>query len=130
MRKKEFAMNQEALYKKAIELESNGKPHEALSIYADLTKESKDPRFFIAYGICLQKLGHIERSIKELEKGLSLKPHYCEGDTRLFLAESYVKASKLKKAIEQWEIVEKMEPEYPSYEHVPNEAKKMLAKYA
>ncbi len=123
-------MDTETLYQQAIELEGKGSHPEALTIYPELIKAKEDARFFIAYGICLQKLGHLEQSINELEKGISLKPHYCEGDARLFLAESYLKANKKKKAIEQWKIVEKMEPEYPSYEHVPNEAKKMLEKHA
>ncbi|MEJ2407294.1 MAG: hypothetical protein P8171_24055 [Candidatus Thiodiazotropha sp.] len=123
-------MDAESLYKQAIDLEEKGKLPEALTIYSELTKVKEDPRFFIAYGVCLQKLGHWEQSVKELEKGISLKPHYCQGDARLFLAESYVRINKIKKAIEQWKIVVNMKPEYPSYEHVPNEAKKMLAKYA
>ena len=123
-------MDAEALYKEARVLEQQGKHSKALIIYSKLTKAFTDPRFFIAYGVCLQKLGHWEQSVRQLEKGISLKPHYCEGDARLFLAESYLKIGKMQKAIEQWRIVERMEPEYPSYEHVPNEAKQMLAKYS
>jgi len=86
----------ESLYKQALELEGKGEHPEALTIYSELIKTKDDPRFFIAYGICLQKLGHLEQSINQLEKGISLKPHYCEGDARLFLAESYLKANKKK----------------------------------
>ena len=123
-------MDIEDRYKEALSLVEKGEHNKALLIYRELIKESDDPRFYIAYGTCLQELGHLEESINQLEKGIALKPHYCEGDARLFLATSYLKAGQKNKAIEQWKIVEKMEPEYPSYEEVPNEAKRMLEKYA
>lgn len=123
-------MKPEELYKNAVLLEEQRKFSEAVKIYKKLISLESDPRYFIAFGVCLQQLGHWKESVKQLEAGLLLKPHYCEGDARLFLAESYLKLSKKKKAIEQWRIIENMEPEYPSYEKVPEEAKRMLQKYA
>lgn len=123
-------MKPEELYKNAVLLEEQRKFSEAVKIYKKLISLESDPRYFIAFGVCLQQLGHWKESVKQLEAGLLLKPHYCEGDARLFLAESYLKLGKKKKAIEQWRIVENMEPEYPSYEKVPEEAKRMLQKYA
>ena len=123
-------MNSEDLYQKALELESNGEDKLALSTYKEITKNSDDPRHFIAFGVCLQKLGHWKQSITTLEKGILLKPHYCEGDARLFLAKAYLHSGKKSLAIKQWEHVAKMQPEYPSYESVQNEANKMLAQHA
>lgn len=96
------AMDKETLYKQAIALEQKGKHSEALPIYSKLIVSSGDPRYFISYGVCLQKLGHWEQSLKPLLKGVSLKPHYCEGDARLFLAETFIKLGKKGKAVEQW----------------------------
>ncbi|MGI0118294.1 tetratricopeptide repeat protein [Zooshikella sp. RANM57] len=123
-------MDSEQLYKQATAFEAKKDFASALPIYKQITSNSDDPRFFIAFGRCLQKLGHWKQSVAPLEKGIALKPHYCEGDARLFLAESYLKIGKTKQAIAQWHHVAKMKPEYPSYEAVPKEAKKMLAQYA
>ena len=123
-------MSAEDMYKQALALEEDGDPSGAVSIYNKLIKLKEDPRFHIAFGACLQKLKHWEQSIAHLEKGIALKPDYCEGDARLLLAESYLNAGRKKNAIEQWKIVAEIEPEYPSYEEVPNEAKRLLAKHA
>ena len=122
-------MESEKLYKDALSLEQEGQFKEALTVYKKLVKIKTDSRYLIAYGICLQKLGYWKQSIPMLEKGISLKPHYCEGDARLFLATSYIESGKKSKAIQQWRLDSKMKPEYPSYEHVPKEAQKMLKKY-
>lgn len=122
-------MDSENLYQQACAYEEKNDFTSALSIYKQIILSSEDPRYFIAYGVCLQKLGHWKQSVPPLEKGIALKPDYCEGDARLCLAESYLKIGKTKQAIAQWKYVAKMEPTYPSYEVVPNEAKKMLAKY-
>lgn len=123
-------MNSEELYKKAMELESKGEHKSAISAYKEIVNKSNDPRHFIAFGVCLQKCGHWQQSIEVLEKGIALKPHYCEGDARLFLAKALFKSGKKGLAIKQWQHVSKMQPEYPSYESVQNEAKKMLAQNA
>ena len=123
-------MNTQVTYTQAQELEAAGKHGEAAAIYKELVKLSEDPRIFIAYGACLQRLGHWQESIKNLQRGIDLKPHYCEGDARLFLAESLLQVGKKKEAIQQWKFVASMQPEYPRYEAVPNEAKKRLAESA
>lgn len=123
-------MNSEDLYQKAITLESKGDLSSAISTYKEITKISTDPRHLIAFGVCLQKLGHWKQSIVPLEKEISLKPHYGEPDARLFLAKAYINSGKKSLAIKQWQHVVKMQPEYPSYESVQNEAKKMLAEHA
>lgn len=123
-------MSKEQQYEEALKLEEMQNFPGALSIYKELIKGSKDPRFFIAYGTCLQQMQHWKQSIALLERGIVLKPHYCEGDARLFLAKAYFETGQKKKAIEQWKIVSKMEPEYPSYQSVPDEAKRMLEQYA
>ena len=120
-------MDTERLYREASELDHSGNHGAAVKLYKQLAVDSDDPRHFIAYGVCLQRLGHWTESVKQLEHGITLKPHYCEGDARLFLAESLLKAGRKKDAITQWKLVADMEPEYPSYEAVPNEAKKRLA---
>lgn len=123
-------MDGEELYKKAMELESRGEHKTAISTYEEIIKKSNDPRHFIAFGVCLQKCGHWKQSIEALEKGISLKPHYCEGDARLFLAKALFKSGKKGRAIKQWQHVSRMQSEYPSYESVQNEARKMLAQHA
>ena len=123
-------MKPEELYQQALSFEDRNQYSKAVSVYKQLVSEENDSRYYIAYGVCLQKLSHWKQSVEMLEKGIKLNPSYCEGDARLFLAESYLNAGNKKKAIEQWRIVEKMEPEYPSYEKVPNEAKRMLEKHA
>jgi tetratricopeptide (TPR) repeat protein len=123
-------MSTESIYAKAHELQTQGKYGEAVALYKELVKQAQDPRFYIAYGVCLQALGHWQESVKQLQRGIDLKPHYCEGDARLFLAESLLQSGQRKKAIEQWKLVAAMEPEYPSYEAVPNEAKRKLGEHA
>ncbi|WP_457426370.1 hypothetical protein [Roseateles sp. P5_E7] len=61
-------MDAQASYVKAQELEAQGKHREASAIYKDLVKQSVDPRFFIAYGVCLQRLGHWQESAKHLQR--------------------------------------------------------------
>lgn len=123
-------MNSEELYQSAMRLDSKGDYQGSISIYKELAKTSNDPRHLIAYGVCLQRLGHWKQSIIPLEKGISLRPRYCEGDARLFLAKAYFNSGKKRLAIKQWQHVAEMQPEYPSYESVQNEAKKMLSEHA
>ena len=63
-------MDAEELYKQANALEAERKHTKALPIYKELIKDSEDPRFYIAYGACLQQLGHWEQSIPMFEKGI------------------------------------------------------------
>ena len=122
-------MSIEQLFQQALKKEQSGNLSEAVILYKQLATK-KDPRYLIAFGICLKKLKYWKESIKYLKKGIDLKPKYGEGDARLFLAEAYIGSGNKKKAIEQWKIALKLEPQYPSYEHVQNEAKKNLAKHA
>ncbi len=62
--------------------------------------------------------------------GVDLKPHYCEGDARLFLADSLLQLGLKRKAIEQWQLVAAMAPQYPGYEAVSEEAKRKLGEHA
>ena len=118
------------LFGNANELAAAGKHPEAVRIFKRLVASAADARFHIAYAVSLQQLGHWDESIVQFHAGLDLKPHYCEGDARLMLAESLLKTGQNRQAIEQWRIVAAMQPEYPSYEAVPNEAKANLAKHA
>lgn len=92
--------------------------------------DPKDPRPRISLGRLLACMGRPEEAIAELQRGVELKPHYGEPDARLFLAEAYEKANDLPKAMEQWGIVERMEPSYPSYDEPMQEARKKLQQYA
>lgn len=118
-------------YNKAQELAEAGKTGEAVRAYQELCERyPSDPRFLIAFGQLMQSLGHWEQSIERFLKGIELRPHYCEGEARLMLAESYLKAGHKAKAIEQWRLVAAREPEYPSYDRVPTEAKQRLEEHA
>jgi tetratricopeptide (TPR) repeat protein len=119
----------EARFQEALELDGAGKFAAAVTILKNLAADCEDPRVFAAYGFCLQHLKHWKESIPVFERALALKPHYCEGEARLMLADSLFEAGRKKEAIAQWRLVAKREPEYPSYERVPDEAKAMLAKY-
>lgn len=119
-------MEPEQLFRQAAEYESQGNHREAAAAYKRLVGAASDPRFHIAYGHCLQKLSHWGQSAAQLEHGLALKPHYGEADARLMLAESYLNAGKKAKAIEQWRVVERMSPAYPSYEAPINAARALL----
>jgi tetratricopeptide (TPR) repeat protein len=127
-----YALNMDAedLYKKCLSLEAAGEHEKAATFYRKLVRGSEDPRFHIAFGVCLQHLGRWRESLDHFRRGITLKPHYCEGDARLMLATSFLKVGLKNRAIEQWKIVVSMESEYPSYDAVQNEAKKMLAQYA
>jgi predicted Zn-dependent protease len=120
-----------ALYNRANELAAAGESGAAVLAYQELcAKFPDDARFPIAFGVLLKSLGHWEQSIEKFLAGLALRPHYCEGDARLMLAESYLSAGQKGKAVEQWRIVAQMSPEYPSYDRVPNEAKERLKEHA
>ena len=88
-------MSSEAMYNEARQLEKAGELGKAVAIYKKLIAESEDPRYHIALGVCLQRLAHWSESIRHLQHGIALKPHYCEG-ARLFLAESLLKVGRWK----------------------------------
>ena len=122
-------MDAEKYFERARALEEEGELGQAASAYKRLVDLATDPRFHIAYGYCLQRLGHWEQSIVQLEQGLALKPHYCESDARIMLAESYWAGGYKAKAIEQWRIVSATKPEYPSYGAPIDEARARLAEH-
>jgi tetratricopeptide (TPR) repeat protein len=122
-------MNTEASYTKAQDLQSQGMHAEAAAVYQRLVQQSEDPRYLVAYGVCLQQLGRWKESLRFLQRGVDLKPHYGEGDARLLLADSLFRVGMKKKAVEQWKLLAAMEPEYPSYEAVPDEAKRKLREH-
>jgi|RhiMethySRZTD1v2_1073278.scaffolds.fasta_scaffold05822_12 hypothetical protein len=72
-------MSSEAMYNEARQLEKAGELGKAVAIYKKLIAESEDPRYHIALGVCLQRLAHWSESIRHLQHGIALKPHYCEG---------------------------------------------------
>ena len=123
-------MSTEARYAKAHELQAEGRHGDAAALYKELVDQAEDPRFFIAYGECLQHLGHWRQSAKFLQRGIDLKPACCEGDARLMLAESLLQLGLKDKAIAQWRIVAAMPPAYPSHEAVPDEARRKLREHA
>ena len=123
-------MVDDSLYREAIALGEAGEFGKAARLYKRLVAKSTDPRHLIGYGVCLQRLGHWEQSVVQLERGVEVKPHYCEPDARLFLAESYLRVKQKARAIQQWRIVEGMPPEYPSYEATAKEARTQLELHA
>ncbi len=123
-------MDDESLYRQAVTFAEAGEFNKAAPLYKRLVAKSTDPRYFVGYGVCLQRLGHWEESVAQLEHGVELKPHYCEPDARLFLAESYLRSKQKSKAIQQWRIVASMSPEYPSYEATAYEARAQLEAHA
>jgi Flp pilus assembly protein TadD len=120
----------EARLREALALDEEGEHAASLRIVKDMAVGCTDPRVFVAYGMSLQGLGHWKEAATQFQRALDLKPHYCEGDTRLFLADALLKSGRKKEAMAQWKIVAAMKPEYPSYEAVPNEAKLRLAEHA
>lgn len=122
-------MSREADHARAHELRAQGRHGDAAAIYKELVDQAEDPRFCIAYGECLQHLGHWRQSAKFLQRGIDLKPAYGEGDARLMLAESLLQMGLKDKAIAQWRIVAAMLPTYPSHEAVPEEARRKLREH-
>jgi Flp pilus assembly protein TadD len=99
----------------------------ALRRYREATDLRKDdPRYWIAYGVCLIELRQFEESVRALRKGIALKPHYGEADARLYLAEALLGARKRADARKELEVVAKMKPTYPSHDRPMVEAKRKL----
>lgn len=109
--------------------EERGEFAKALPHYSHLVEVSDDPRFMIAYGICLQKLGHWKESIAHLQRGIECHPKYGEGDALLHLAEAFVQTGNIPKAQEQWHKILALGPQYPSYHDVTDEAQRLLRVY-
>ncbi|WP_445357107.1 hypothetical protein ACJJIC_12835 [Microbulbifer sp. ANSA002] len=119
-------MDRDKSYRRACELQTSGKLSQALQLYAQLTASSNDPRYYIAYGMCLQELNHWKQSIAVLKRAIDLKPHYCLPNAQLSLAIAYLKVNQKKEAIKLLSLCASRAPEYPSYESVPNKAKELL----
>ncbi len=122
-------MDTDPLFSEACQLSRKGLHTEALILLKQIVASREDSRYLIAYGVCLQKLKHWKQSVAPLERGISLKPLYGEGDARLYLAEAYLMSGNKSKGLQQLKVVANMAPEYPSYEHVPDRAKELLTKH-
>ncbi|QFT55021.1 tetratricopeptide repeat protein [Microbulbifer sp. THAF38] len=119
-------MDKDKSYRRAHELQTSGKLSQALQLYSQLTASSNDPRYFIAYGMCLQDLNHWKQSIAVLKRAIDLKPSYCLPDAQLSLAIAYIKTNRKKEAIKLLSLCAARAPEYPSYDTIPNKAKELL----
>ncbi|WP_431113188.1 hypothetical protein [Variovorax paradoxus] len=120
-------MIDEEKFKEAARFDQLGRHADAARLYASLSTNSTDARLFMAFGRCLQSLGHWGESIVQLQRAIDLRPAYCEGDTRLALATALMRTGQKAQAIKQWKIVAEMPPEYPSYGAVADEARAALA---
>jgi tetratricopeptide (TPR) repeat protein len=121
---------QEAKYQEAIQFQERGLWLDAAAKLAELIPGSNEPRFYAAHGICQQRLGQWNQSIRHFEKALALCPAYCEADWRNFLATSYLQDGQTNLAIKQWRIVAAMEPTYPSHDWPIDEAKRLLTTHS
>ena len=88
-----------------------------------------DSRAVISLGVLRSKQRRYKEAVRLLEVGIALKPHYGYADAKLFLAEAYVGARKLKHAIRVWQDVLQLEPMYPSYDYPKQEARKKLREH-
>ena len=125
--KKEAKSDPELEFETALEMEKNQKFNKAVIHYKKaISLDPLESRYWISLGVCLSILHHWEQAINCLKRGIELKPHYCEADARMFLADALYEARRKREAREQWEIVSKMESMYPSYEEPINQAKRRL----
>ena len=88
-----------------------------------------DPRPILTLGWILTSLEQYPEAAELLEKGLELKPHYGEADSRLVLAEVYDHLGQVDKAVALWRQIIGMDSMYPSYGQPMEEAKKKLAEH-
>ncbi|MBR1219262.1 tetratricopeptide repeat protein [Bradyrhizobium sp. U87765 SZCCT0131] len=115
-------------FRRGCDLQAAGDRPAAITHYRTaIDLDATDPRFWIAFGQCLSELHHWDEAIRALTRGIALKPHYCEADARLMLAEALYGAGRLRDARTQWDIVSRMQPEYPSYDLPMQEARQRLA---
>jgi Flp pilus assembly protein TadD len=92
-----------------------------------IERDRSDPRHWISLGVVLIRLRHWDEAVKNLRRGLELKPAYAEADARLFLAEALEGAGRLPEARREWRTVAEMEPSYPSYGEPMEQARRKLA---
>jgi cytochrome c-type biogenesis protein CcmH/NrfG len=86
-----------------------------------------ESRYWIAFGACLSELHHWHEAVKALVRGIELRPHYGEVDARIMLANALYEAGRVREARQEWEIVSRMQPTYPSHEGPIEEARRRLA---
>lgn len=111
----------------AASAEALGQIGEAEAAYRSAAEcDPEDPRPVIALGRLLLEAGRFDEAVCELERGVKLKPHYCEADARLFLAEAYEVTGDLSNARTEWHRITQMEAFYPSYDEPMKEAKRKL----
>ena len=102
-------------FKEGCSLAEGGDLPAALNRYrAAIDLDDTDPRYWLGLGVALSKLRHWSEAVDALATGVALKPHYAEADARLFLADALIAAGHQKLALEQLEIISRMEPSYPS----------------
>ncbi len=59
------------VYKQAIFFENDKQYAEAVKLYNILIANKEYAKYYITFGVCLQKLKHWEQSYKMVEKGLN-----------------------------------------------------------
>ena len=65
-------MDPETLYREAMALDAADEYGRSALLYKKLVANSEDPRHFVAYGVCLPRLGHWKESVAPLERGVEL----------------------------------------------------------
>lgn len=85
-----------------------------------------DSRCLISLGVLRSRQRRFKEAIRLLEQGIALKPHYGLADAKLFLAEAFERAKRMKLAKQQWREVLELEPMYPSYDEPMKEARRKL----
>jgi Flp pilus assembly protein TadD len=85
-----------------------------------------DSRPHLWLGIGFEQAGKLEKAVRCLRAGLTLKPHYGEADSRMTLAGVLKKLGRIDEAVREWKVVAKMEAMYPSYDEPIQDAKREL----
>lgn len=88
--------------------------------------DPNDSRSLISLGVLRSRQRRFQEAIRLLELGIALKPHYGLADAKLFLAEAFRGAKRMKQARQQWLEVLELEPMYPSYDQPIKEARRKL----
>ena len=115
--------NEEKMFQKALKLDQDGRPAEAVELLAPFAVRRDNPRHLLAYAQCLTRAGgDWKEAVSCLRSALAIDPKYFEGGTRLFLADLLMKHGCKDEAIEQWQFVAKMAPDNSGYGAVPDEA--------
>jgi cytochrome c-type biogenesis protein CcmH/NrfG len=91
--------------------------------------DASDDRPVISLGVLLLRGGKPKDAIPWLERGVAMRPHYTEADTRMLLAEALEATGQLREAIVQWKTVVGMEPGYPSGDEPMRNARQKLKEH-